>query len=121
MHDTDALGPGRWIVRRGIKVRIGPRPADDPSYFEPLAAPSGRIDVDRVQVELAVAGHARPDMNLRERRVATRILHARGLSDSEIADHLGCADRTVLRNRKLLGLPSNYPQFRAAPLEEVAA
>lgn len=120
MHDTDALGPGRWIVRRGIKVWTGPRPADDPSYFEPLPATVRRIDVDPVQVELAVSGQPRPDFNIRERRIATRILHARGLSDSEIADRLGCADRTVLRNRKLLGLPANYPQFRPA-LEEVAA
>lgn len=121
MHATDALtGPGQWVVRRGIRVWTGPRPADDPAYFEPLPTARRRISIDPVQVDAAVAWHPRPDINLRERREAIRVLHARGLSDSEIAERVGCWDRTVLRNRQALGLPPNFPHCRADQLEEAA-
>lgn len=121
MHATDALTGGRWVVRRGIKVWTGPRPADDPAYFEPLVSPRRRTSIDPVQVDAAVSWHPRPDINIRERREAIRVLHARGLSDSEIAARIGCADRTVLRNRKILGLPANFPECRPGQPEEVAA
>lgn len=71
-------------------VRAG-RPDTD------LLVPGTLQLIDEVAVELAVKG-ARPWLSPRERRIVVTELRARGWSGRAIAEHLGCAQRTVERH-----------------------
>ena len=80
---------------------------DDPSEAETADV------VDVVAVELAVAGE-RVTLSKAERHEAVRQLNARGFYDREIARMLAVADRTVLRDRKALGIPEANVHAREA-------
>lgn len=73
------------------------------------AAPLADADadyVDVVLVDLAVHGH-RVQLTTQERHLAVRQLHAAGHGDYLIADMLLVSDKTIARDRELLGLPAN--------------
>lgn len=55
-------------------------------------------DVDEVVVERAIAGD-RPVMNPAEYEAALQVLIGRPLTAREIADRLGCTQRSVVRGR----------------------
>ena len=78
----------------------------DPAPHLNPTTPDDVTIVDTVAVELATEG-AHVTLTTAERHAAVRVLHARGYSDTEIARMLRCADRTILRDRKLLDLPAN--------------
>lgn len=64
-------------------------------------------DVDEVAVERRAAGDHTVALTRAERLLAVQHLHAAGMNDQQIADRLGYAARTVLRDRQHLDLPAN--------------
>lgn len=62
-------------------------------------------EIDAIAVELVLAGE-RVRLNVAERRVALRELHAQKWSDTRIADAIGLDPRSVIRIRQELGLPA---------------
>lgn len=85
-------------------------PDEQPKGIQRAAAARG---VDPVAVERVMSGD-RPSRPLTpaEREVVVVNLHAFGLSDRQIADRAGTSDRTVLRIRQRLNLPTNNPQYQ---------
>lgn len=66
--------------------------------------------VDEVAVQRVINGAAHHGiLTAAERRDAVRRLHRRGLSDLQIGNVVGLAQRSVFRIRKNLGLPANGP------------
>jgi hypothetical protein len=65
--------------------------------------PWSRSLVDEVAVEQAVKG-ARPSLYPQERRIVIAELRSRGMTGQAIADHVGCARRTVERHIAALKL-----------------
>ncbi|MGZ0069289.1 hypothetical protein [Microbacterium arborescens] len=85
---------------------VPPLAWDDIDTDDAPAAPEP-VEVDQLAVDLAIAGE-RIALTRAERHQALRVLHARGLWDRQLAEHLGVDIRTIDRDRKLLGLPANY-------------
>ena len=86
----------RWVPPLGwddIDTDEEPPVADDEAF------------IDEVAVELAASGE-RVRLTSAERREVVRVLHARKLSDADIARRAGLTARTVLRIRDELGLPA---------------
>ena len=76
---------------------------DDAPFAE---VPALEADVDVIAVDLAVHGH-QVVLTRAERHLAVEQLHAAGHGDRLIAHMLLVDDRTILRDRKHLGLPAN--------------
>lgn len=62
-------------------------------------------DLDEIAIERAVTGGDRVHLHPTEREEAVRRLNARGLVDTQIAERLHVALRTVRRIRKRCGIP----------------
>lgn len=78
---------------------------DDIDTDEGPARPEPTDELDLIAIELAVKQGARVRLTTAERREAVRQLHERQLSDREISQMLGCADKTVMLDRHAMGLP----------------
>lgn len=112
----DALPPrgtGRekqaYTRARGIAVRNGwasPLAWDDDTIDDPGAEPAvpSAEELFASVVDSAVAGE-RPVLTPEQRREVITILNERRWSANRIAEHIGCASRTVDRVRRELGLP----------------
>lgn len=72
------------------------------------------VGVDDARVALAVDG-VRVELTTREREEVVRVLNARGLLDTAIAQQIGVAANTVLRIRQRLGLPERFNQINGRP------
>jgi len=81
---------------------------DDP-YAEPVTAPDledlEHDDVDEAAVLRSINGDRNVELTPADRREVIRVLHARGLTDSQIAELAGF--RSVTNERKRLGLEPN--------------
>lgn len=62
---------------------------------------------DEVAIAAAIDGH-RPHLTTAERHAALKVLHTRGHWDGALAHLLSVSTRTIERDRRLLGLESNY-------------
>lgn len=88
----------RFAAARGWVPPLG---WDEGAIDDPAAVPSTAEDrnlVDEVAIERALDGHRVP-LNRAEAIEATRIGTERGLSAKEIADLIGCTQRSVVRYR----------------------
>lgn len=74
--------------------------------------------VDEAAVWRAVNGDRDVTLTIADRREVVRILHARELSDGQIAEQTGMASRNVLRIRQELSLPTNSTGIRWADYGE---
>lgn len=71
-------------------------------------------DIDEIAVERLIAGDKPEHTTIGEREAAIRHLHAAGLSDRRIGEHIGVSAACVYYRRRALGLPAN-PQQHPAP------
>ncbi|WP_396645400.1 hypothetical protein [Microbacterium sp.] len=76
---------------------------NDPAPQRPADSPD---TIDLVAIDLVVKDGARVSLTRAERHIAVRQLHARPLSDGEIAQLLNVNVRTIQRDRLFLGLPA---------------
>lgn len=130
----DQTPPGRNPGERSARSRTrlnarrrgfaGALAWDDDTIDDPDATPEGiatgpesvsSSDVDDIAVDLAVSGQ-KVRLTPAERRIVVRIMHARVMSDSRIANYADCDTRTVTRIRDELGLPG----WSMRELEEAA-
>jgi len=132
-----AKHPGQWISRRNhdrvvvaysalwdkpgtslrVKAQVARLGYAPPMAWDDVDDPHARpqhdlsdpaeLDVDEVAVERRAAGDHTIVLTRDERLLAVQHLHATGLNDQQIADRIGYAVRTVLRDRQHLGLPAN--------------
>jgi hypothetical protein len=113
-----------YTKTRDLARRKGWHPAlawDDIDLDDAPALPERSDDtVDDTAVELALTG-SRVSLTPAERRAAVKTLHSHGLTDVDIAKRLDCADRTVLRIRQELDLPSNDDVYNPHPAHTRAA
>lgn len=113
--DADTLRKGHAAYNAGVRTdvvcdlereydrrRKAERRAGQPKKVKPL-----RLGVDPIVVERLTRGdccRATTD----ERRAAVAQLAGWGFNDSQIAERVGCSERTVLRDRKALGVESRW-------------
>lgn len=115
LYDDLSMVPGASDRTRAIALRRGwvpPLAWDDDEIDDPIAVPHVAprptgVFLDEVAVGSVLAGY-RCRLSTPERHEVLPVLVARGLSDKQVADLVGCAPETVLRNRKALGLPSGW-------------
>lgn len=65
------------------------------------------VTIDNVAIRRRIEGFHNTELNIAERRRAIRILHRRGLLDTQIARTLGYHPDAVAGVRRRMGLPSN--------------
>lgn len=110
---ADHLGPSQYTRDRAAAAGYVPPIAwDDDTIDDPAALPqhdakADTTGIDHVAVERAMAGDRVP-LTRAERWVAVERLAGQGLSDRAIATRLHVTDRTVLRDRQALGLPTRW-------------
>ncbi len=124
VYDRLSMTPGPSPETRGWAAKLGYAPPlawDEESIDDPTATPqtgapvavtsAGDEVVDVVAVARAVATTGASDyLTAIERRAVVRVMASRGASDAQIAEHLGVADRTVLRWRTQLQIPAGRPR-----------
>lgn len=125
VYDRLSMTPGPSPETRGWAARLGYAPPlawdeegiDDPSVMPGHdATTAGREDfvVDEVAVARAAACvGAAASLTATERTAVVRVMASRGASDTQIAEHLGVVDRTILRWRTQQQIPPGRP--RACP------
>lgn len=64
-------------------------------------------DIDGMAVERLIAGDIPEHTTIGEREAAIRVLHATGMSDTQIGARIGVSASCVFYRRKALGLPAN--------------
>jgi transposase-like protein len=122
VYDRLSMTPGPSPETRGWAAKLGYHPPlawDEENIDDPRATPqhdaaptTKNADVvDLVAVTRAAdsPGTART-LTAQERTAVVRLMAARGASDTEIAEHLGVVDRTVLRWRTELKIPAGRPR-----------
>lgn len=103
--DIDAAYITRTI-RRAERAGWMPPMAWDDIDTDPEPQTGEDAPVDEIAVELAVHGN-RIRLTRDERLLAVRQLHAAGHGDQLIAHMLLISDKTITRDRELLGLPAH--------------
>jgi ParB family chromosome partitioning protein len=86
------------VIREDAQIGLG--------GVRPMPTPAR--EVDEVAVQRGVSGDKSVRLNVAEKREAVRVLHARGLSDGDIAQTIGHTPRQVHRIRQELDLPANF-------------
>lgn len=110
-----SMRPGPSALGRARAAARGLAPPlawDEDTIDDPAALPLHDIaadtpGVDEVAVRRACAGDPVP-LTRAERWTATRALADQGMSDPAIAARLGVTERTVLRDRQMLGIASTW-------------
>ena len=122
VYDRLSMTPGPSPETRGWAAKLCYAPPlawDEESIDDPAAAPqcgaAAAAEVDEVVDAVAVARAAAApgaavSLTATERQAVVRVMASRGASDAQIAEHLGVADRTVLRWRSQLQIRAGRPR-----------
>ncbi|WP_205859648.1 helix-turn-helix domain-containing protein, partial [Phycicoccus flavus] len=128
VYDRLSMTPGPSPETRGWAVKLGYAPPlawDEDTIDDPTATPhvpGPAVDdrsadvVDLTAVHRVAHGGDPTPVRLTaiERVAVLRTMAATGASDSDIAERLGVASRTVLRLRQDQQIPSGQPRLRPA-------
>lgn len=122
VYDRLSMTPGPSPETRGWAAKLGYAPPlawDEEGIDDPSVTPGhdatapGREDcvVDEVAVARAAASvGAAASLTATERTAVVRVMASRGASDTQIAEHLGVVDRTILRWRTQQQIPAGRPR-----------
>ncbi|OOB90318.1 response regulator transcription factor [Rathayibacter sp. VKM Ac-2630] len=97
-HERGAIAGAR--KRAAAEGWAPPLAWDDIDADDAPAVSGGPVEIDEVIVQNLVDGYREPGASYAERREAIATLNGRGLSDAEIAEHLGLTRAAVNKVRE---------------------